>query len=309
MQRSVELSGVAGGRRFGGGAGRVRADRHSELSRRLPGRAAKLGGAGARQSERFAADQILCRRARTLSLRRDQIRQAARRRAGRQLRARRLHHCAACIEHARRTVGAGGSGQAAALFVPGGRFRPRAARKMGADHPRTVGRRSDHGDVRYGHRFRRDRQLLGLRRHHEGLARTIDPLALRPVRSRAHPARRAARLELPRRGVLHQPHFLRCAGPAAGRSAQCRRDAVQAAAGSGQSADFRRPRCACRQSHLHRVYEIAAARTARAVPAAAAHAAAAVSDAGIYGPGSSIRTRRGRIKFIPPPPWNGRAAC
>ena len=43
VQRSVKLSGFAGGRGFRGGAGRVRADRHSKLSRRLPGRAAELG--------------------------------------------------------------------------------------------------------------------------------------------------------------------------------------------------------------------------------------------------------------------------
>ena len=111
-------------------------------------------------------------------------------------------------EHARRSAGAAGSGQAAALSVPGGRFRPRAVGQVGANHPRSVRRRSHHGDVRHRHRFRRDRQLFGIRRHHERLARTTDPLALRPVRSRAQPARRAARLELPRRRVLHQPHFV-----------------------------------------------------------------------------------------------------
>ena len=78
-----------------------------------------------------AADQILRRCARTLSLRRDQIRQAARRRPGRQLRACRLHHCAAGLEHARRSAGAAGSGQAAAFSVSGRRFRPRRRRASG----------------------------------------------------------------------------------------------------------------------------------------------------------------------------------
>ncbi len=66
MQRSVELSGVACGRRVGGGAGGVRADRHSELSRRLSGRAAGLGAAGARKSQLTAAPEILRRSAAAL---------------------------------------------------------------------------------------------------------------------------------------------------------------------------------------------------------------------------------------------------
>ena len=60
--------------------------------------------------------------------------------------------------------------------------------QMGADHSRSLRRRSDHGDVRHRHPIRRDRQLFGVRRHHERLAEPVDPLALRPVRSRAHPA-------------------------------------------------------------------------------------------------------------------------
>ncbi len=86
------------------------------------------------------------------------------------------------------------------------------------------------------------RQLFGLRRHHERLEEHVGALALRAFRSRSPPLRRAARLELPRRAVLHQPHLLRPARPGARRGAQRRRDALQAAAGPGQHADRGRPR-------------------------------------------------------------------
>ncbi len=72
-------------------------------------------------------------------------------------------------ELAVRSAGAAGSGQAAALFVHRRRFRPGAVGQLGADRSRPVGRRSDYGDVGHRDRFRRHRQLFGLRRHYERL--------------------------------------------------------------------------------------------------------------------------------------------
>ena len=47
VQRSAELSGLAGGRGVRGGAGRLYSDRDQEFPGRLPGRAAGLGAARA----------------------------------------------------------------------------------------------------------------------------------------------------------------------------------------------------------------------------------------------------------------------
>jgi hypothetical protein len=55
VQRSRQLSGLGGCRGIGGGAGGVRARRHSGLPGRLPDAASPLGASRAQQPERAAA--------------------------------------------------------------------------------------------------------------------------------------------------------------------------------------------------------------------------------------------------------------
>ena len=172
VQRSVELSGLAGGGGLRGGAGGVRADRHSELSRRLSGRAAGLGAAGARQSECAAADQIL-------------------RRCAASAIAPARSNTSSCSTAASSTITGSPASPSRGWLRTRRTVRwrrrkrsscgafcswssiPAAIRRASGRRPFPVRRRrSHHGGVGYRDRVRRDRQLFGLRRHHEGLART-----------------------------------------------------------------------------------------------------------------------------------------
>ena len=74
--------------------------------------------------------------------------------------------------------------------------------------------------------------------------RFADQVALRPFRSRTSQARRAGRLELPGRQILHRPYRVRSVGSGARGRAECGRNAVPAAAGSGRNAHRGGPRCA-----------------------------------------------------------------
>ncbi len=93
------------------------------------------------QSGRVAAAACLRHGARARAHRQGEIRQAARRRPGRQLRAERHHHRACGGRYALRPVAAGGSRQAAATAFPGRGCRARPTRRLGADAGRADRRR------------------------------------------------------------------------------------------------------------------------------------------------------------------------
>ncbi len=123
------------------------------------------------------------------------------------------------------------------LLFHGGRFRPRSVRDLGADRRRAGRRRSHQRHVRYRHGLERHRQLHLVRHHHGPVAQQSGELALPSLRSRARPPRRAAGMELQGREILCRPRFVRSIGPGSLGRAQRRRDAAQAAAGSGRPAD------------------------------------------------------------------------
>ena len=165
VQRSVELSGLAGGRGFRRGAGGVRAGGDPEFPGRLPDPLPEW-------VERVRNDARCARRSsRSMPTRWSAITPAR-------------SNTSSCSTAASSTItglraspsrrlasntpygplAAGGSRQAAAAAVPGGGFRPRAVGQLGADSGRPLRRRTHHGGVGHRDRIRRGRQLFGVRR-------------------------------------------------------------------------------------------------------------------------------------------------
>ena len=113
VQRSSGVSDCECGCGLGRGAGRVRAGCDQDLSEGMHRQASTLGGEGAAQPERRADAEELRQRAHALQRRLHELRQAYGRRACRQFRAVRLHHCSAHLRDAVRTVLAAAGGPAA----------------------------------------------------------------------------------------------------------------------------------------------------------------------------------------------------
>ena len=135
VQRSQHLSTGGRGGGLGGGAGGVRAGGDEDLFRRLQPAAAGVDRARPRAIPAPRRCSRAFATAMALSRRRDAIHQAARRRAGRQLRPFRFHHRAAVRQHAVWSADA----------TPGGEVAPRDHAwwsTPGADRPATGPRRS-----------------------------------------------------------------------------------------------------------------------------------------------------------------------